>query len=132
MNFFPDFAPDSEIPERSDACRFSINFAKTISKIAEILKFVKIDNIQFYSILFNRVLNGKPSSRSAMQSARGGTICCSTEQSGASMAGRSARTMSARGHLGKSGCRFSSEDVCITETSMLSLQAARVSYEENI
>ena len=40
----------------SDVCRFSIKFTKTISKIQlpKFLKIVKI--IQYYSILFNRVL----------------------------------------------------------------------------
>ena len=49
MNFF---RVSRQIPEKKDVCRFSIKFAKTNSKIAEILKFVKINNSN-YSILFN-------------------------------------------------------------------------------
>ena len=48
------FRISRQIPEKSDVCRFSIKFAKTISKFLKFVKFVKI--IQFYSILFNRVL----------------------------------------------------------------------------
>ena len=56
MHFFYEFLMifsriSRQIPEKSEVCRFSIKFAKTNSKIAEILKFVKI--IQYYSILFN-------------------------------------------------------------------------------
>ena len=45
-----------QIPEKSDVCRFSIKFAKTISKIAEIFEIcenysILFNFIQFYSIV---------------------------------------------------------------------------------
>ena len=45
------FRISRQIPEKSDVCRFSIKFAKTNSKIAEIFEIC-----ENYSILFNRVL----------------------------------------------------------------------------
>ena len=47
MNFF---RISRQIPEKSDVCRFSIKFAKTNSKIAEIFEICENKN---YSILFN-------------------------------------------------------------------------------
>ena len=44
------FRISRQIPEKSDVCRFSIKFAKTISKIAEIIIF---EICEIYSILFN-------------------------------------------------------------------------------
>ena len=43
------FRISRQIPEKSDVCRFSIKFAKTISKIADEI-FEICEN---YSILFN-------------------------------------------------------------------------------
>ena len=62
--FFCDFLMDffrisRQIPEKSDVCRFSINFCENklenFWKFMKILKSVKI--IQHYSILFNCVLS---------------------------------------------------------------------------
>ena len=47
------FRISRQIPEKSDVCRFSIKFAETNSKIAEIFEIC-----ENYSILFNRVLSG--------------------------------------------------------------------------
>ena len=44
------FRISRQIPEKSDVCRFSINFAKTNSKIAEIQNSEIFEN---YSILYN-------------------------------------------------------------------------------
>ena len=46
MIFF--FRISRQIPEKSEVCRFSINFAKTHEKITEIS-----ENFENYSILFN-------------------------------------------------------------------------------
>ena len=49
MNCF--FRISRQTPEKSEVCRFSIKFAKTNSKIAQIFEIVKINFIQFYSIV---------------------------------------------------------------------------------
>ena len=51
--FYDFFRISRQTPEKSEVCRFSINFAKTISKITEISE----NYFENYSSLFNRVLD---------------------------------------------------------------------------